>query len=316
MKIRCRFSLAVILVAVLVFLLTASAAYFRLYSTARAEVDYASRQMAGTVARSLADHFARLIDSFSIQLVDPKIEVLGENQQKTLLQQIFKSDQDLSAVTLIDKNGQVTNGLTRGEEGFSDNLIARSAAFYLEQIQEGKTYISPVEANNGQPQLVIAKPIINLEGQIIGGLVALVDLTPIRKSLDEFAGHGLTPYLLNEKGEIFLATVPERAPVLRPERTLISGVAWQVAVSEDETVNQKLFRENGFMALVVFLVSILFSLLLAFVLFRSTVKRFALVRQGVKISNGGNGKYKIKVPGTDEIAELAADLNERAEQNQ
>jgi GAF domain-containing protein/methyl-accepting chemotaxis protein len=148
---------------------------------AQQELVSAQQQVvASRAAQEVSDFFEQLFNSMeSTAQIGSRFAIAGTvEQQRALLESLLGLEPNIREVAWLDEQGNELVKLSRLAETDEADLTNRGATAYFLQTIQDKRYISPVWANEitNEPLVTMAVPIRNVSGNLMGVLVAEVDL--------------------------------------------------------------------------------------------------------------------------------------------
>ena len=207
-----------------------------------------------------ADRLRKFIDdkieNFRIVVADPNVTAIGYEQQTFILQGHLASDSSLDELSFIQPtDGFETARVVRGYDKPIHRVLGLDEPAVAAALQ-GKNYFGPVFFVNNEPRIVLASPVVNQQGNIIGLLRGEANLKAVAPLVAQAnLGESGYLYVVDQAGRVMAAssTVSSRLALgtnLKPQpfvsQVLATGVAPAVEVT---AVHQSsLAQQNVFMA--------------------------------------------------------------------
>ena len=181
----------------------------------RVVVDHNS-DVAERAAEDIGQMFSEKVKVLQIVANTVEMKSMLPDRQTILLKTITDTDDDIQIAIVADSAG---NQIARSDGRVADSMITYHDRDYYQKIkQSGKTVISEVliAKSTGYPGIVIAEPIKDNNQQLIGVLIANVELRAIFDQIARIKiGETGYAYLVNEEGRILLH--PDKGMVERRE---------------------------------------------------------------------------------------------------
>ena len=207
-----------------------------------------------------ADRLRKFIDdkieNFRIVVADPNVTAIGYEQQAFILQGHLAGDSSLDELSFIQPtDGFETARVVRGYDKPIHRVLGLDEPAVAAALQ-GKNYFGPVFFVNNEPRIVLASPVVNQQGNIIGLLRGEANLKAVAPLVAQAnLGESGYLYVVDQAGRVMAAssTVSSRLALgtnLKPQpfvsQVLATGVAPAVEVT---AVHQSsLAQQNVFMA--------------------------------------------------------------------
>jgi signal transduction histidine kinase len=187
------------------------------------EIEY---QVGNFTAESVQTFLDRRSDTFTVNIVGENVKSVPDEQQQFLLTQLFTEDPHLLRLGVINARGIEEHVLERDQPTTRKTLRdVKNESFYKATSQRNY-YFGPATFINGTPTLELAAPMVNVEKEIIGAIVAVIDLSPIREAVERVEiGNSGYAYLVDAAGNIIArpsSLIDRDAPPVLTSRRYVS----------------------------------------------------------------------------------------------
>ncbi|MDZ4229839.1 MAG: sensor histidine kinase, partial [Candidatus Veblenbacteria bacterium] len=147
------------------------------------------------------------IENFRIVVADPNVTAIGYEQQTFILQGHLEADQSLLELSFIQPaDGFETARVVRGYDKPVHRVLGRDEPAVAAALG-GSNYFGPVFFAEGKPMIVLASPVINQQGSIIGVLRGEANLAAV-VTLVAQANLGASGYVyvVTQEGRVLAAS--------------------------------------------------------------------------------------------------------------
>jgi len=259
-------------------------------------------------------------------------------QQETMLVELALNQPIFMQVLSIDLSGKVIANSELGK-----NLAFYSDKNVIEQIQEGRNYLSELKFQNGQiPYLTMAVP-LKVKGKINGALAANVDLRDLWRVVDRIKlNHTGSVFLVSERG--MLISHPDKKRVLKNDNLIgqpdvnaalsaktgslefkddqgkswissyspVSGLGWGVILRQEQYEPYLFFRLMKVQSWLIIILCGIIAVILSMALARLFVKPLQELILKARGAAEGYSDNNVDIKRHDEIGELVKILDNLA----
>lgn len=331
----------VLSVALLGFLVMAGGMYLKGKDIIEGEIKTLSETQAQKLAGTVDGLLMRWKSQIELVASADVMSQMDFGSFKTYLNQRQEALLDYEMFLLADKNGNFK--ATQGDDG---NVSDRE---YFSRAMSGAVVVSEpvVSKATGQRIIVVAAPVRDAEGNIIGVVGATVELSEISKMInaERFLDTGYA-YMIDTKGvmvahpdDAMLGTNMQEhneKSLAQFTRVMVSGgsgtgeysfngelkvagfaavksSAWSIAVTAGHNEVMKDLFELEKIAFTVAPVAIIIIFVVTILLIRRALKPVNRMVEATREVAGGNLKVKVDVKSADEIGMLAENFNQMIE---
>jgi HD-GYP domain-containing protein (c-di-GMP phosphodiesterase class II) len=174
-----------------------------------------------TVARSLADDLSQHERSLRVMLTNlsSAIQVtsggdIGEQsiqapELRALLENFVSSSDEIAYATLLNSDAK---GISAGRSFTPDAFLQRELERAFAAARDGRAYNGQAlvvgEGQSARTVFLVSEP-VKYGSRFLGMIASVVDLQFLIRRLQEVAGGGLTPYVIDAQGRLVAAAAPE-----------------------------------------------------------------------------------------------------------
>ena len=325
-------------------------------ATRRTEIAHENEQAArmallginGKIAEQESDLHS-LAQSSSLQAVSP--DALG------LVQGRVDQGGDLLRLSLVDTNGQIVTAAAHDVYVDPTHLGSISSPGLLATIRLGQTYYGPVTRDpvTALPSMVLAVPVDGFAGDVVGALVATVNLSFLEQSIGADQQSQAVQMLVADDGTVLASPNPQPvfplgqgypmvpAAALRGDQgTVIEGtdlvsyaadhqLHWRVLVREPLSIalapvyaaqqsitagTQAVVQQGQRQAILLGVFSILLGLVVGIVMARQFARPLRTLVEATELLAKGQLDHRTGLRGSDELGRLGAAFDVMAAQLQ
>jgi len=260
-----------------------------------------------------------------------------------VLIKLLKTEPAITSVTALDSGGREQYKLSRVQLALPGDLISRSDDEAFLRAKGGVTYFSPVYfVGDSEPYATIATPIERFAGEIVGVLIAEVNLKYIWDVVADIrVGQAGYAYVVSGNGDLIAhpdislvlgrknftnlaqvqnALAGETGPSTTTKNLVgqkvftsyapIPDLRWFVLVERPAAEAYAALRSSLFRSGVLLLVGLGMAILASLMIGYRVVRPLQTLREGVARISGGDLKHHIDVQTGDELQMLADEFNE------
>jgi methyl-accepting chemotaxis protein len=314
------------------------------YSTQRVQAAAIQNEAAKNAAITIDAYLAQIENEMTLTAQQQTLQINASGE--ATLAELLAHSVRLETLSLMDNTGQEVAKVSRHELITAESLENRADSAAFQTAQGGERYLGPVEfLGYGEPLAILAVPIKDEVGQVIGVLSAEVNLKPMWVVIGEMEiGEMGYAYVVDDSGLL----IAHRNPSLVLQEQDLSGVAGVRNALQGQALTdsyaglegqdvigsyQPLERAPWFVlveapaqqalagvyrALTVNLVVIAGALVLAGLLgwymTRVVVQPLNRLQKGAAVIGSGDLTYRIDIQTRDEIGALASAFDDMAAQ--
>jgi class 3 adenylate cyclase/HAMP domain-containing protein len=256
---------------------------------------------------------------------------------------LLKTEHAITSVTALDSGGREQYKLSRVRLALPGDLISRSDDEAFLRAKGGVTYFSPVYfVGDSEPYATIATPIERFAGEIVGVLIAEVNLKYVWDVVADIrVGQAGYAYVVSGEGDLIAhpdislvlgrknftnlaqvqnALAGESGPFTASKNLVdeevfaayatISDLEWIVLVERPAAEAYTALRSSLFRSGVLLLVGLGMAILASLMIGYRIVRPLQTLREGVARISGGDLEHHIDVQTGDELEMLADEFNE------
>jgi class 3 adenylate cyclase/HAMP domain-containing protein len=260
-----------------------------------------------------------------------------------VLIKLLKTEPAITSVTALDSGGREQYKLSRVQLALPGDLTSRSDDEAFLRAKGGVTYFSPVYfVGDSEPYATIATPIERFAGEIVGVLIAEVNLKYVWDVVADIrVGQAGYAYVVSGEGDLIAhpdislvlgrknftnlaqvqnALAGESGPFTASKNLVdeevfaayatISDLEWIVLVERPAAEAYTALRSSLFRSGVLLLVGLGMAILASLMIGYRIVRPLQTLREGVARISGGDLEHHIDVKTGDELQMLADEFNE------
>ncbi|HYA29141.1 MAG TPA: GAF domain-containing protein [Acidobacteriota bacterium] len=306
-------------------------------------------EIAATAARQVQSFVGRKIERLQDLGVTMSLSPMGADDQRLLALLLLKSDSAFSELTALDRNGKELFKLSEARIYSPAELTQQRMTPPYRHAALGETFVGSVyTSNRAEPLLTIAVPIKSSPREVIGILIAKINLKFLWDLFGEIHfGKGGIAYLIDERANLIahrdasivlkktnltdlpkvraylqktsMDTTPaEEGPGINGSPVLstyapVRELGWAVVVEEPvELALANLSELRRYGGILLLLGLALGAGVIVWITGKIT-RPIQDLRSGVAVIGAGNLDHRVTITSNDEIGQLASEFNHMAE---